>query len=350
MPFKVENIQNLRQRKNEFCRTATVSQLAVRLGVPLAQIEQMCQNPIYNEFDIPKKSGKLRHIEDPTEDLKGVLRNLNYYLQATYFFYRTEAAFGFMTVPDDDKSPRTIKTNAECHINQPWLLNADFLDFFHQIKMLEVFEIFLSPPFSFSEEIAEILYKLTTYKGRLPMGSPTSPVLSNFSTRLLDTDLLNLAAKNNWVYTRFADDLSFSSKEAITIEHLGQIRSITNLYGLRFNENKIHFFMPHQTKTVTGLVVTNRVDIPQDYINQLKKEIDKLSTVLEINYRTGRESSAWLERYKHQITGAIEFVRQIETSQSPDYQSIKKYYADAQLNVDNFEAVSWLEFGYHNLL
>jgi RNA-directed DNA polymerase len=350
MATKEDTIKSLRLRKNEFCSIGNLMDLSSKLGFPIQQINDFAQNPYYHEFDIPKKNGKIRHIEDPNDELKELLRNLNYFLQSTYYFIRSDAAFGFMSVPLDDPSPRNIRTNAEVHCDCNYMLNADFLDFFHQIKTIEIYEIFLSPPFNFNHEIAEILSKLCTYKGRLPMGSPTSPVLSNFACRLLDMDYLNMAQKYNWRYTRFADDLTFSSENAITIVHLGEIRYIAKGYGLQFNENKIHFFEPHQTKIVTGLVVSNRVDITDEYLKDLRKEIDKYRIALEINYRTGRQPTAWLEKFRQQIEGAIEFVRQIETSKSPDYQAIKQYYNEASDIETGFKQISWLDFGYNQFI
>lgn len=336
----------LKLKQEEFCQIKTVPELAFRLGVHISILLNHADNPVYEVFKIPKKSGKMRLIEDPDDNLKEILRNLNQYLQAIYFLNRSEAAYGFLISPEGIK-PRNIKTNAECHCGCIWMLNADFLNFFHQVKTQEVFEIFLSPPFNCDEKVATVLAKLTTYHGRLPMGAPTSPVLSNFATRLLDSDLLNLAAKHGWTYTRFADDLTFSGKNPITIAHFEEIKAICSLYNFEFNLEKIKIISPTQQKYVTGLLVTDRVDIPSEYLGNLQKEIDKLRVALEINYRTGRQPSAWLERFKQQIEGGIEFVRQIESAHSEDYRKILKYYEDAQ-RIDTFEQASWLEFGYHN--
>ncbi|MCU0327246.1 MAG: reverse transcriptase family protein, partial [Spirosomaceae bacterium] len=317
---------NFRLKQQLLCSVSSTFELAELLETNSNYIEKTAQKPHYDEFDMPKKSGGTRHIEDPEDNLKEILRTLNDYLQIVYYQNRSASAYGFMIVPAFDKKPRTIRQNALQHLNRRWMLNADFKDFFHQIKYQEIYEIFCCPPFNFNDEVATILAKLTTYKGRLPMGSPTSPVLSNFATRLLDKDLEKLAQKHQWTYTRFADDLTFSADEPITMEHFEQVKYICDLYGYVFNENKIKFMMPHEPKIVTGLVVTNKVDIPADYIESLSKEIEKLRIVLEINYRNGKQATKWLRNYQQQIEGAIEFIRQIETSKSPDYQAIKKQY------------------------
>lgn len=350
MAFDTENIKYFKSLQNQLLRARTIEKMARLLGVELRTLDYMAERPQYDEFDVPKKSGGFRHIEDPDDELKEVLRLLNDFLQAVYYFRKSEAAYGFVRVPYDEANLRNIRTNAEKHRNQQWMLNVDFLDFFHQINQREVYELFVCPPFNFSEDLAVLLSKLTTYKGRLPMGSPTSPVLSNFAMLLLDQDLRSFATKEDFIYTRFADDLTFSANTLISVEHLNEIKQICTLYGLKLNENKIHFFLPHQIKSVTGLIVTNRVDIPQTYLEDLRKEIDKLGTVLEINYRTGRQASKWVQRFHQQIEGAIEFVRQIESSKSPDYQQIKQYYTEVQRGAENYQPISWLDFGYHKFI
>lgn len=202
---------------------------------------------------------------------------------------RTSAAYAFQLSDDDELHEiRNILTNAQSHLNRAWMLNADFLDFFHQVRQQEVFEIFFAPPFNFSEELAMLLMRLTTYKGRLPMGAPTSPVLSNFATIGLDFDLLDFSKKNRWTYTRYADDLTFSSNSAITDGHLLEIRGICNMYGYVFNEKKVKIFSPAMPKTVTGLKVSDCVGLPDDYAENLSAEIQKLAHALEINYHSNR--------------------------------------------------------------
>jgi len=66
-------------------------------------------------------------------------------------------------------------------------------DAFHAILADRVAWVFLNKPFSFDSELASLLMRLTSYQGRLPMGAPSSPTLSNFAARLLDTDLELLA-------------------------------------------------------------------------------------------------------------------------------------------------------------
>jgi len=149
----------------------------------------LTQRVTYRDFQIPKRNGGFRQVEDPEPALKDVLRQLNDYLQAVYHGVRSEAAHGFLLCPDNDPDPRNIRTNAQRHCNRPYLLNADFLDFFHAVSQTAVQTIFEKEPFGFPDDLSVVLARLCCRKGRLPMGSPTSPVLSNFAALPLDSAL-----------------------------------------------------------------------------------------------------------------------------------------------------------------
>lgn len=336
--------------QNIFCQVRTVDDLARLLKTQVFALEFFAKNPSYNEFKIPKKNGGFRLLEDPEENLKAIQRELNYYLQCCYYLRRTSAAYAFQLADDDDDETeiRNILTNAQCHLNRDWMLNADFLDFFHQVSQQEVFEVFLSPPFNFQEDLAMLLMNLTTYKGRLPMGAPTSPVLSNFATIGLDYDLLDYSKRHQWVYTRYADDLNFSSYNAITHEHLIEIKGICKLYNFVFNENKVKIYSPGMPKTVTGLKVSDKICLPDDYLPNLTQEIQKLAHVFEVNFRTGREESTWVRKFEQQIEGHLEFMRFILGENHQEYQDMARYYEKAQNPAANYDPISWLEIGYIN--
>ncbi|MCB0583386.1 MAG: RNA-directed DNA polymerase, partial [Phaeodactylibacter sp.] len=186
-------VQGMRNRAKRFLSSGTLEELALYLGKASLKLLALAELPSYNEFRIPKKSGGMRRIEDPTPELKKVQRKLNDYLQAVYHFQRTDAAYGFLANPVDDPSPRHILSNARVHMGCRWLLNVDAKDFFHMVSEERVKQVFQSGPFHFEEPIAGLLASLCCYKGRLPMGAPTSPILSNFASVPMDHALMELA-------------------------------------------------------------------------------------------------------------------------------------------------------------
>lgn len=339
-------LPKLHQIRNRLRRANTLARIAVLLKTETYRLRLMASHPVYNIFWVPKRNGKKRWIEDPDEPLKTVQRSLNDYLQAAYFLRRTDAAFGFVQSIRRDPDPRNIRTNAERHLHTTHLLNADMQDFFHTVSAEAVYRVFTHPYFGFEHDLAEVLTGLTTHQGRLPMGAPTSPVLSNFAAIELDEKLLNLAKWGSWTYTRFADDMSFSSPHEIPNQDIHKIRDIIEESGFQMNEEKLKRFGPNDTKTVTGLVIADRVRLPNDYLPLLYQELDKLDKVLSVQYQLGQPEERWVKKYRQQVTGRANFATYILGDQDPETKKIFQKLADAEQPPDDFLPASWLEFPY----
>lgn len=344
-------VQGMQNRAKRFLSSGSLEELALYLGKASLKLLALAGQPSYNEFRIPKKSGGMRRIEDPTPELKKVQRKLNDYLQAVYHFQRTDAAYGFLTNPVDDPAPRHILSNARVHLGCRWLLNVDARDFFHTVSEERVKQVFLSGPFHFKEPIAELLAGLCCYKERLPMGAPTSPILSNFASMPMDHALMELAAKYKWKYTRYADDMTFSSREEITEAHFAEVEAIIKSHGFLLNpEKKKHYGPEDEDKEVTGLLVReSRIDLPEDYLEQLEKAIDYLDKAIDAKYSmpSGRgQKTAWLDELEEQIRGKLEYARQILGEDDLLYLDLVVQLDEALTPPDYYGPMAWLDFGY----
>ncbi|MDJ0742704.1 MAG: reverse transcriptase domain-containing protein [Xenococcaceae cyanobacterium MO_167.B27] len=156
----------------------------------------------YTEFKIPKKSGGYRHILQPITSLKIIQQKLNQVLKAVY--EPKPSTHGFTV-------GRSIVTNAQAHLRQRYLLNIDLKDFFPSINFGRVRGLFMAKPYNCTEEVATILAQICCYDNQLPQGSPTSPIISNMICSKLDSQLQRLAKKHQCIYTRYADDITFST-------------------------------------------------------------------------------------------------------------------------------------------
>ena len=332
---------------SDFCSVSSINSLCNLLCINKQGLWNYANNPSYKPFYISKKAGGYRYVEDPIDGLKKIQRSLNDYLQCAYFVNRTEAAYGYVVNVDTDPTPRNILTNAQQHVNKSWLLNIDFSDFFHSVKYQQVYNIFHGEPFGFNAKLCHTLAKLTTFEGRLPMGSPTSPVLSNFETRELDQNFMAFAKTNDFVYTRFADDLSFSSNTEISEQMVSLIKKISVAHGFVVNPTKTKLFSPNEEKVVTGLKVSDHVELPNGYYQNIQKEIEKYRNIMEIQYRTGYKNTNWVNKYQQQIKGVIEFAGFVLGKKSYEYQQLVDAYDRATFPMpDLFESVSWLDFNY----
>jgi RNA-directed DNA polymerase len=345
--MKLLSEKRLRQKRDRFWNIKTIDDLAVLTSLSKHKLLLIAGVPQYHEFFIPKRDGRKRWIENPVRKLKEIQRTLNNYLQAVYYFQKTEAAYGFLISARGDPNPRNILTNAAKHLDAKWLMNADLEDFFHYVKAEMVFQIFSTMPFGFSDELSDILTQLTTYKGRLPMGAPTSPVLSNFATIELDGEISNFAHQNKWIYSRYADDMSFSSLHPIEIAKVEGLRAIADKHGFKFNESKLKLFGPEDEKTVTGLRLGEEVELSREFAGQLNEEIFRLRKVMEARALQGKPPSLWVQNYQRQVEGQLNFAAFVMGEDDPDYIQLEKDFAVAIDPPGEFSAVNWLDFPYH---
>ncbi len=334
--------------KRIFCSLRSLRGLCQLLKIDQRQLMQLAQNPRYKTFQVPKKDGSNRTIEDPYSELKTVLSRLNVYLQSVYYFEKSSAAYGFILGVRNDDDRRNVLTNARKHIGKKYLLNIDLKNFFHSVTKEQIIQIFCGKPFSFKRELPNILADLCTFNGRLPMGAPTSPALSNLACRGLDESLIQFSKDMLWTYTRYADDMSFSSKTAIHAEKLNSVRSLIKKHEFQINERKLKIFKPNEEKIVTGLVVRDKVLLAPDYLPGLHQDIQKLKEVFWAQNEQGRLQTRWVEDFKQQVRGRLNFAGFVMGKQSDVYQELKDIFYEA-INPpqEEFGCVSWRGFPYN---
>lgn len=233
--------------------------------------------PQYSEFKIKKKSGGERRILAPISTLKILQRKLNYILQ---LIYRPNiSAHGFIV-------DRSILTNAEIHVGKKVVFNVDLENFFPSINFGRVRGLFLSKPFNFNSEVATTLAQLCCYDGALPQGAPTSPTISNMICARLDKELRGLAIRRRCFYTRYADDITFSTNatsfhsdiEEHTLDENyrvvvwagDKLQDIIHWNGFKINTKKIRLAAKDRKKEVTGIVVNKRLNVSRTYIRKIR--------------------------------------------------------------------------------
>lgn len=337
----------LKYLKESFVQMRQPADLAALLNIPLGDLTKIAMKPKYFRFHVKKKNGKQRLIEDPADNLQNLQDQLNDYLQAIYWLQRSEGAYGFIIVPRGDDHPRNIENNARQHLRQGWLLNADLEDFFHKVTQQKVMKLLQRPPFDFQKALASLFVRLTCFKGRLPMGAPTSPVLSNLVFQKMDERLTAHAQKKGWRYTRFVDDMSFSSNEPITWNDYEPLQRLLAKKGFPFNPTKAKLMGPNEIKTVTGLVLgLEEIEVPTSFYPALSKDIKKLQHALEVQYRSGVIYSKANERFQQSVAGKLQFANRIMGPNHPAIKNMQKAYLKALKTPEGFEVRSWLDFSY----
>lgn len=324
-------------------------ELAYFVGVPPENLFKLNPAISYRSFYINKPgSSEKRLIEYPTGELERVLTRLCDGLQWLYLSHITEAAYGYIRKVKPCADPRDILTNARRHLSRKYLLNIDLDDFFHQVDETKLKTLFNDYSiFSFDSETENLMTKLVTYKGRLPMGSPASPPLSNFATIALDNDLVTWARHHNFVYTRFVDDLSFSSNMRISHSHFSQISEILQAHLFRPDNKKIKWYGPSDLKEVTGLVLDKNVQLPDNFLEEFESEIIKFRSF----YHTAQQYPdthvfEWLEKMKQVMQGRLTFMKMIYGAGHPVFIRYNKAVVGLFTDETAEFSVSWRYAGY----
>ena len=335
-------------QKTLFTSIRSVTTLCHLLKTDRRKLYLISKQPKYKTFTIPKKGGGERKIEDPSADLKRLLYQLNRYLSSVYFFEKSRAAYGFITGVKNDDDRRNVLTNARKHVGKPYLLNVDLKDFFHSVTHDKVVEIFSGKPFRFKRALPELLADLTTYQGRLPMGAPTSPVLSNLACRDLDDLLTQYTVGLGWIYTRYADDMTFSSNTTITVDQIERVKVIIHNAGFTINPKKVTVFGPQENKVVTGLVVTDQVSLAPEFLPLLEGEIKQLHDIFRVQNEHGRLYTKWVEKFKQQVQGRLNFAQFISKKNDLTIQTLKDaFFTAINPPEEEFGAISWRGFPYN---
>ena len=226
----------------------------------------------YRTFVIPKKSGGKREISAPVSKLRAFLWPVDLILKSLYEPKACVMGFTY---------GRSIVDNAKAHLGQNYILNLDLQDFFPSIKQARVWKRLQLAPFDFPEDVASVIAGLCSYKKVnedgtieyvLPQGAPTSPVLTNIVCERLDRRLLGVAKRFNLRYTRYADDMTFSSMHSVLQiggEVYQEISKVIEEQGFTINPKKTRLQKVGARQEVTGLILSEKVNTPRSYVRDL---------------------------------------------------------------------------------
>lgn len=251
-----------------------VRELARRLGMVPEDLPSI--TPAYEAFEIHKLSGGTRRILAPEASFKDLQRRVLRRILGGLSAH--DAAHGF-------ERGRSIVTHARHHVGKALVVRLDLRDFFPSTAEKRVKRYFRR--IGWGGKAATLLTGWCTWEGGLPQGAPTSPRLANLVNRRLDARLRAYARSRYGVYTRYADDLTFSFADEGEVSVPDLVGTVTRIafddgYVVH-RRKKLHIMRRHDRQIVTGLVVNDRVSLPRSTRRWLR--------AVEHHVRTGAPAS-----------------------------------------------------------
>jgi RNA-directed DNA polymerase len=303
----------------------------------------------YAEFLLPKRRDGFRTILAPREDLKRLQRTLAAHL--AQICRRRNSVHGFLR-------GRSIVTNAKKHVRRRFVLNVDLKDFFPSINFGRVRGLFIK--LGVSPQGATVLAQVCCHNGTLPQGAPTSPIVSNMICAKLDRQLGELAKAHQCVYTRYADDLTFSRRKAEFPVELGYrmekgkaypgavLKALIESNGFIVNDGKVWLYDNRMRQTVTGLTVNRKCNVPRKFIRQIRAMIhawkvyghERAQAMHASRYYRRSGKLGAIPPYELILRGKLEFVKMVKGAADPVYRNLQSQFCGV---CPEYESVMWKE-------
>lgn len=291
----------------------------------------------YKTFHIRKKSGGLREINSPCYQLGILLYILNVVFKAIYT--PSESAMGFT-------EERSVVTNAGMHLGHHYVLNIDLEDFFPSIPQARVWARIQLPPFNFPRDVANVIAGLCCHTNAdgtanvLPQGAATSPLLTNAICDKLDRRMRGVAKRFGLHYSRYADDMTFSSMhnsyKGGSIYNEGsefrtEIKRIIEDQGFKMNDKKTRLQRDGERQEVTGLTVNQRVNVTKKYVRDLRWmlhcwEKDGYGKAYAMFYDYYKRTKGYIKKgepvMENVIDGKLNYMRMVKGANDSTYQKL----------------------------
>lgn len=329
----------------------TRRELAEYIGVPLKQLADVLyvtdRSRFYTTKVIAKASGGTRTLHAVSGKLKPLQRKALDQLQ--HDFPPSPRAHGF--VPG-----RSIITNAIPHRRKKVVVKLDLVDFFPSIRFARVFGLFQAPPFRFGREAALTLAQLACVpedNGPLPQGGVLSPYIANVICRRMDQRLTTIAREHHCSFTRYADDLTFSTNDVRHLDaedFIARVQEVVASNGFAINTAKTRILRPSDRQIVTGIVVNDGLNVSRKYLRSLRAILhnmekegiepqlikhgglkDSRASRLELasdgdGYRLGEcklDKAQAVERFLQHLVGRFAFVGQVVNAEGQKSQQVR---------------------------
>lgn len=351
----IEQIEAVEEGELGLPAILSLNHLATRSRVPylyLRNVVARYEKNTYRKFSINKRSGGRRFIHAPEAPLAHVQKWINTYILRHVPVHKASFAF----------SPgASIYKCAARHCGARWLIKMDITGFFESVSEIQVFRCFKAlgyqplvafelsrivtvGPLGQSPRHRDPVWKIREHNtsipdysalalGYLPQGAPTSPMLSNIVMKSLDEKIVCVARKAGLIYTRYSDDLTFSTTDKgfgrlAASEFVHTVNSLLSASGFRPQHRKTKVVPPGSRKVVLGLNVEGeKPKLRREFKDNLRMHLYYLMKHGPVEHAKERDfETIW--GMKSHVRGLIDYAKMVEPNYSIDM--LKK-----------FNSVSW---------
>lgn len=305
--------------------TINSADMARQIAVPLHKLHLWAwksrdRSGQYTEFSIPRRHGEPRRIQAPVRALGFVQKRIVEFL--SQHVRPMSESHGFT-------NERSILTNALCHLHSKVIVNIDIADFFGSINFGRVRGALMAPPLRMPADCATLVAQLCTFRDALPQGAPSSPFLANLVVRRLDSQLSKLARDTRTTYSRYADDITFSSHSrprvarVVSVDENGiavpsrRLLDVIAANGFRLNDRKTRVLGAGARQEVTGVVLNGgSPNVPRAFVREIRATLHAAERY-GVEAAAAEHVSRWngaadLENVLRGKIGHVGFIRGVE--------------------------------------
>lgn len=261
-------VERINHRMREFANVPRLVEVLKKFNAMTDEIRSKPIESMYYEFHIPKKSGGLRKIDAPNEELKAAQYMLKGILENDFNAGYHTSAFAYI------KGRSTLDAvNKHVQNQSNWYGKLDLSNFFGSTTQEFVMQQ-LSMVYPFCEVMAcqdgreelEKAIAIAFLDGGLPQGTPISPLLTNIIMIPIDYNLAKGFRDLNghrYIYTRYADDFIISSRHDFNIREIESfVNGVLQKFNapFRINKEKTRYGSAAGRNWCLGVMVTKNED------------------------------------------------------------------------------------------
>ncbi len=269
----------------------------------------MTSNKFYisDEYYYTIKRIKNRIIYIPCDELKAKQR---FFLNAIKWLYPYKA---------------DTLNSAKIHSGKKWILKMDIKSFYDSVPSYEIQRVVSKVCRRINQYNNSLSYlSLVTINGKLPTGAPTSSHIANACFNKIDKEIMSVSSAFGVDYTRYVDDLTFSSYCKETLEIVKKkVTALLEFYGYKINKKKTKYISDNKQQNVLGLVINNyRVRLPKDFKRKIRAMLHSYAIYIYNSSIKDTKHLAWDIKRIRQFEGYISYINHVD---SKFYVQLKRY-------------------------